>query len=130
MSGGIEETSASFEARSAPRSYPTEGRGWQHPRLLGMQRRAVLKGCPQVLGSEAQSLSGCLDHVAMRAAVDPQDDRQASHALRPNQSDLDPALRGVGQDRNDAVFGKVDVLDRLSRLDQPLPEFEGNGLKI
>jgi hypothetical protein len=25
MSGGIEETSASFEARSAPRSYPT----WQ-----------------------------------------------------------------------------------------------------
>src|SRR3954452_22882162 len=24
MSGGIEETSASFEARSAPRSYPTE----------------------------------------------------------------------------------------------------------
>src|SRR3954465_16052638 len=26
MSGGIEETSASFEARSAPRSYPTEDR--------------------------------------------------------------------------------------------------------
>src|SRR3954452_16575629 len=25
MSGGIEETSASFEARSAPRSYPTPG---------------------------------------------------------------------------------------------------------
>src|ERR1700687_1667741 len=25
MIGGIEETSASFEARSAPRSYPTEG---------------------------------------------------------------------------------------------------------
>jgi RNA-directed DNA polymerase len=27
MRGGIEETSASFEARSAPRSYPTPGRG-------------------------------------------------------------------------------------------------------
>src|SRR6516165_7858594 len=27
MIGGIEETSASFEARSAPRSYPTEGEG-------------------------------------------------------------------------------------------------------
>src|SRR4051812_36165879 len=27
MSGGIEETSASFEARSAPRSYPTPGPG-------------------------------------------------------------------------------------------------------
>jgi hypothetical protein len=27
MIGGIEETSASFEARSAPRSYPTEADG-------------------------------------------------------------------------------------------------------
>src|SRR5208337_1074683 len=35
MIGGIEETSASFEARSAPRSYPTEGWGWRHPHLLG-----------------------------------------------------------------------------------------------
>jgi hypothetical protein len=35
MIGGIEETSASFEARSAPRSYPTEGWGWQRPHLLG-----------------------------------------------------------------------------------------------
>ena len=41
MIGGIEETSASFEARSAPRSYPTERLGvklpgptrrWRHPR--------------------------------------------------------------------------------------------------
>src|ERR1700731_2715810 len=35
MIGGIEETSASFEARSAPRSHPTGGRGWKHPRLPG-----------------------------------------------------------------------------------------------
>jgi hypothetical protein len=28
MSGGNEETPASYEARFAPRSYPTEGRGW------------------------------------------------------------------------------------------------------
>jgi len=33
--GGVEETSASFEARSAPRPYPTGGRGWQRPRLPG-----------------------------------------------------------------------------------------------
>src|SRR3979490_2796389 len=33
MIGGIEETSASFEARSAPRSYPTAGGGWQQPSL-------------------------------------------------------------------------------------------------
>src|SRR3954463_6407467 len=44
MSGGIEETSASFEARSAPRSYPTEGRGWQHPRLLG-NPNTIYIGC-------------------------------------------------------------------------------------
>src|SRR6266536_203318 len=31
MIGGIEETSASFEARSAPRSYPTEGLGVKLP---------------------------------------------------------------------------------------------------
>src|SRR3954469_13488923 len=29
MSGGIEETSASFEARSAPRSYPTRAPNWR-----------------------------------------------------------------------------------------------------
>src|SRR5262249_39054589 len=33
MIGGIEETSASFEARSAPRSYPTAGGGEQSPSL-------------------------------------------------------------------------------------------------
>src|SRR5262252_1528177 len=33
MIGGIEETSASFEARSAPRSHPTAGGGWQQPSL-------------------------------------------------------------------------------------------------
>src|SRR4051794_39249746 len=37
MSGGIEETSASFEARSAPRSYPT--------RLDGCCRRQPVKPC-------------------------------------------------------------------------------------
>ena len=33
MIGGIEETSASCEARSAPRSYPTAGGGQQWPSL-------------------------------------------------------------------------------------------------
>src|SRR5260221_2528906 len=33
MIGGIEETSASFEARSAPRSYPTRGAGLCYPPL-------------------------------------------------------------------------------------------------
>ena len=43
MIGGIEETSASFEARSAPRSYPTEGGGVKLPSatrlLLTFERR-------------------------------------------------------------------------------------------
>src|SRR3981189_3233990 len=34
MIGGVEETSASFEARSAPRSYPTERRPGQEQNLL------------------------------------------------------------------------------------------------
>src|SRR6266436_153746 len=33
MIGGIEETSASFEARSAPRSYPTHTGYWTRPEL-------------------------------------------------------------------------------------------------
>src|SRR5246127_5443937 len=42
MIGGIEETSASFEARSAPRSYPTAG---------GAQQRASL---PQSIDESSQ----------------------------------------------------------------------------
>jgi putative ABC transport system substrate-binding protein len=44
MLGGIEETSASFEARSAPRSYPT---GTDIPdgfRLAGVYTGRILKG--------------------------------------------------------------------------------------
>src|SRR3954471_17127208 len=96
----------------------------------GLQRRALLKGRPEVLGGDAQGLSGGLDHVTMRAMVDPKDNRQTRHALRTNQADLDPTLRGVGEDRYNAVFGKVDLLDRLPCLDQPLAQFEGDGLKI
>jgi hypothetical protein len=66
----------------------------------------------------------------MRAAVNPKDNRQARHALRANQPDLDPTFRGVGQDRHNPVFGEVDPLDRLPCLDQPLAQFEGDGLKI
>src|SRR6516165_7499796 len=43
MIGGIEETSASFEARSAPRSYPTAGGGQQWPSLPRPPRTA--SGC-------------------------------------------------------------------------------------
>src|SRR3954447_7595118 len=62
--------------------------------------------------------------------VDPKDNRQTRHAFWTNQADLDPTLRGVGEDRYNAVFGKVDLLDRLPCLDQPLAQFEGDGLKI
>src|SRR3954447_11569140 len=96
----------------------------------GLQRLALPNGRPEVRGGDAQSLSGCLDHVAVRAAVNPKDDRQSRHALRTNQSDLNPALRGVGEDRYDAAFGKVDLLDRLPCLDQSLAQVEGDGLKI
>src|SRR5215204_1458690 len=82
------------------------------------------------MSGDAQSLSGCLDHVTVRTAVDPQDNRQARHALRTNQTDLDPALGGVGEDRHDALFGKVDALDGFPRLDHPLAQVEGNGLKM
>ena len=96
----------------------------------GLERRALLNGRPKVLGGDAQGLSGCLDHVTMRATVDPKDNRQAHHALRTNDPNLDPALGGVGEDRHNAVLGEVDVLDRFPRLDQPLAQVEGNGLKI
>ena len=88
------------------------------------------KGGAQVRGGDAQSLSGGLDHVGVRAALDPKNNRQTRHALGTNQADLDPALGGVGQHRYNPVLGEVDVLDRLPRLDQPVSEFEGNGLKI
>jgi hypothetical protein len=90
----------------------------------------VPKGCSEVLGGDAQGLPVCLDHVAVRAALDPKHHRHARHALGTNQADLDPTLGGVGQHRYNPVLGKGDVLDRLPRLDQPVSEFEGNGLKI
>jgi len=96
----------------------------------GLQRRAVPKGCSEVLGGDAHSLPFRLDQITVWAALDPKHDRQARHALRTNHPDLDPALRGVGEDRHDALFGKGDVLDRLPCLDQPVAKVEGNGLKI
>src|SRR3954453_3907938 len=41
MSGGIEETSASFEARSAPRSYPTATNSWEGTRRGSQDRSAM-----------------------------------------------------------------------------------------
>ena len=58
------------------------------------------------------------------------DNRQSRHALRTHQPDLDAALGGVGQDRHDALFGKVDVADGLLGLAQPLAQVEGRGLKV
>ena len=66
MSGGIEETSASFEARSAPRSYPTVkgarclsalARG-DHRRLtsLGQRFEHPLVGIERLVGDERLSL--------------------------------------------------------------------------
>jgi ABC transporter substrate binding protein len=44
MIGGIVETSASFEARSAPRSYPTGGNVTGQNRLVGNYTGRILKG--------------------------------------------------------------------------------------
>src|SRR3954462_10406448 len=65
-----------------------------------LPRRAVPKRRPEVLGGDAHGPPGGLDHVAVRAALNPKDNRQTRHALGTNQSDLNPALRGVGQDRH------------------------------
>ena len=42
--GGIEETSASFEARSAPRSYPTGSSPGYYYRQVGNYTGRILKG--------------------------------------------------------------------------------------
>src|SRR5208283_1764404 len=58
MIGGIEETSASFEARSAPRSYPTAGGARKRaslPRTLFRSRHRALRLVdvePQLVGQE------------------------------------------------------------------------------
>jgi putative ABC transport system substrate-binding protein len=44
MSGGIVETSASFEARSAPRSYPTDASQSDAHRQAGRYAGRILKG--------------------------------------------------------------------------------------
>jgi putative ABC transport system substrate-binding protein len=44
MLGGIEETSASFEARSAPRSYPTGTSSGRLLHQLGIYTARILKG--------------------------------------------------------------------------------------
>src|SRR6202166_4534006 len=53
MIGGIEETSASFEARSAPRSYPTDP-----------HRPRVMRSCPR-------GFRRSVDRVAHRPAIEP-----------------------------------------------------------
>jgi putative ABC transport system substrate-binding protein len=44
MLGGIKETSASFEARSAPRSYPTGTENAEAYRQVGVYTGKILKG--------------------------------------------------------------------------------------
>jgi putative tryptophan/tyrosine transport system substrate-binding protein len=44
MIGGIEETSASFEVRSAPRSYPTTASATESHRQAGRYAGRILKG--------------------------------------------------------------------------------------
>src|ERR1700731_3940013 len=47
MIGRVEETSASFEARSAPRLYPTRGSGGNSPGLLGQRADSQSgRACP------------------------------------------------------------------------------------
>src|SRR4051794_5308677 len=60
MSGGIEETSASCEARSAPRSYPTQGMHQRRERLIAQG------GAPRVSTWDAHdaTVAGLLRTVA------------------------------------------------------------------
>src|ERR1700731_2434574 len=65
MIGRVEETSASFEARSAPRLYPTERLGGNSPGLLGLPCRQSGYAKELNLGPLTEycchSLSGCYE---------------------------------------------------------------------
>src|SRR3954469_1897461 len=65
MSGGIEETSASFEARSAPRSYPTGKRLKALAPLLveAMARHGHLHLAPEVRASLLAMSAATIDRA-------------------------------------------------------------------
>src|SRR3954462_8832517 len=88
MSGGIEETSASFEARSAPRSYPTGKRLKALAPLLveAMERHGHLHLAPEVrtrlLAMSAATMDRALRAVREQAGGGTRRRSAASSAVR------------------------------------------------
>ena len=80
MIGRVEETSASFEARSAPRSYPIEGET-QMAELLDQSRR----GPPRSFSNISASVTWACGNPAAAAR---------EHAIRLIQS-VDPIPRRI-----------------------------------
>src|SRR5262250_2124679 len=101
MIGRIEETSASYEARSAPRSYPTVVIG-----VVSIVRRAlaqfeqILCGCKRRHRGEGSDRFAVLDafvqQLACSGIAGVCDDRPVTEGPRPG-------LCGSLEDRNDAI---------------------------
>ena len=97
MIGGIEETSASFEARSAPRSYPTVSRRQRRP-------RSVHSGC---VGCVIEPRNGYVAGAETVQRVERNMDRAAKrgHARLPGSKSRSRA-KGSRRNLGDPAFGQ------------------------
>ena len=82
-------------------------------------------------GVHPQRAGGDLAERPVRAGLRRlQEHRQAEHALVADGRDLDLAALDAGDQRDDALDRKVDVLDRSTLLEHPVPDRERDDLQL